>query len=51
MTLSPGAPSFAPLFHAKGGGSRRSTIDHHSELHAIFSIAYPRQYFYEYSAD
>jgi len=31
-------------------GFRRPAIDHHGELYAIFSIAYPRQYFYEYSA-
>jgi len=35
----------------RGWGFRRSTINHHSELRPIFSIAYRRQYFYEYSAD
>jgi hypothetical protein len=53
----PGAclPQAGPILRAfdsrEGWRFRRSTVDHHSELHLIFSIAYPRAYFYEYSAE
>jgi hypothetical protein len=53
----PGAclPLAGPILRAfvlcEGWGFSRSTISHHSELHSVFSVAYPRQYFYEYSAD
>jgi hypothetical protein len=53
----PGAclPRAGPILRAfvsrKAWGFRRPTIDQQSKVLPIFSIAYPRQYFYEYSAN
>jgi len=50
LWIAAGCPILRAFVSCEGWGFRRFAISHRSELRPILSAAYPREYFYEYSA-